>query len=208
MDSSTITKQLLERYTFLKERPSLDWPAFNVPSDQYLNLCKALRDEWGFSMLVDATAIDWDNQSPRFTTVIHLYSPVRCMYLRIATDCMNDGHPAVPSVSGIWPAADWHEREAYDMFGIRFQGHPDLRRILMWEGYPYHPLRKEFPLAGIETDLPAADISEETEAKVIAAPMMGGPFRACVKGKTMAHREPYGSDQSWSEDNPKPDENN
>jgi NADH-quinone oxidoreductase subunit C len=205
MDSPALTKQLLECFPFLKERPSLDWPAFNVPSDQYCNLCKALRDEWGFSILVDATAIDWDQQSPRFTTVIHLYNPTQCIYLRIATDCTNDANPTVPSVSAIWPAADWHEREAYDMFGIRYQGHPDLKRILMWDGYPYYPLRKEFPLAGIETDLPAADVVEETHAKVIAAPMMGGPFHAHIRGKTMAEREPSGSDQSWSEHNPKPE---
>jgi hypothetical protein len=68
--------------------------------------------------------------------------------------CGYRGRADAPSVVSLWPGANWHERECYDMFGIKFEGHPDLRRILMWDGYPYHPLRKEFPLAGIETELP------------------------------------------------------
>ena len=60
----------------------------------------------------------------------------------------------VPTVSDIWPTADWHEREVYDMMGLKFTGHPDLRRILMWDGYPFFPLRKEFPLEGLPSDMP------------------------------------------------------
>jgi NADH-quinone oxidoreductase subunit C len=79
-----------------------------------------------------------------------------------------EGDP-VPSVSAIWRTADWHEREIWDMLGIRFSGHPDLRRILMWEGYPHHPLRKDFPLGGLPTEMP--DI-----AFTAKAPLEGGPF--------------------------------
>src|SRR5947207_15833127 len=61
---------------------------------------------------------------------------------------------AVDTVSDIWPTANWHEREIYDMMGIKFDGHPDLRRILMWDGYPYFPLRKDFPLAGLPSEMP------------------------------------------------------
>ena len=72
----------------------------------------------------------------------------------------------MPSVSEIYPSANWHERETFDMFGIVFTDHPNLKRILMWDEYPYFPLRKEFPLAGIDTPLPAADVAEVTEASV------------------------------------------
>ena len=109
------------------------------------------------------------------------------------------------SVCSIWPAANWHEREVYDMFGIQFKNHPDMRRILMWDDYPYFPLRKEFPLAGIETELPPEDteVREATDAHVIAAPMMGGPFHA-TPGEPMSRAEPRAADQSWTEKNPKP----
>jgi hypothetical protein len=75
----------------------------------------------------------------------------------------------VPTVTGVWATADWHEREMFDMMGIRFTGHPDLRRILMWDGYPYYPLRKDFPLAGKPSDLPEVAFTKP-------APLEGGPF--------------------------------
>jgi NADH-quinone oxidoreductase subunit C len=108
---------------------------------------------------------------------------------------------AVPTVSAIHPGANWHEREAYDMFGIKFIGHPDPRRILMWEAYPYHPLRKEFPLAGIEVPFPAADVAAVTGQTVEPAPMMGGPFVS--SGGHMSGAEPQALDQSWNEEKPK-----
>ena len=82
---------------------------------------------------------------------------------------VSEDDPTVDTVSDIWPTADWHEREIYDMMGLRFNNHPDLRRILMWEGYPYFPLRKEFPLEGLPSDMP--DV-----AFTVRAPLEGGPF--------------------------------
>src|SRR5438067_11978769 len=110
----------------------------------------------------------------------------------------------VDTISDIWPTANWHEREIYDMMGIKFKGHPDLRRILMWDGYPYFPLRKEFPLAGIETPLPDAAIGVETGAKVIAAPMAGGPFVAAPGEINLTEAEPRAKDESWSDRRPQP----
>jgi NADH-quinone oxidoreductase subunit C len=108
----------------------------------------------------------------------------------------------MPTCSNIYPAANWHERETFDMFGIKFIGHPNHKRILMWDDYPYFPLRKEFPLAGIDTPLPAADVSEVTEASVEPAPMMGGPFVANGSGP-MSDSEPRAKDESWTEQNEK-----
>lgn len=194
------------KFPSIIDRLSSDCPAVNVPTGELIAVLKALRDEQGFDLLSDVTAIDWaEGISPRFTAVYHLYSTTSHAAIRVATPCTgDDAEPMVPSVVPLWPGANWHEREAYDMFGIKFTGHPDLRRILMWDGYPYHPLRKEFPLAGIETALPDAEIAEETKAKVIAAPMAGGPFVASAGEMNLTEAEPRAKDESWSERSEKP----
>ena len=167
---------------------------------------KYLRDEFAFDFLADLTAIDWaEGVSPRFTVVYHLYSTTGHGYLRVAANCASDTEPTAPSVVPLWAGANWHERECYDMFGIRFVGHPDLRRILMWEGYPYYPLRKEFPLAGIETPLPDDEVGVETGAKLIAAPMAGGPFVAAPGEINLTEAEPRAKDESWNERREKPE---
>ena len=202
--TTDVAAALTERFPQVTARPSLDWPAFNVPAGRLLDVLRCLRDEWAFDLLADVTAIDWSAaKSPRFTVVWHLLSTARLTYVRLAADCADDANPAMPSATGLWPGANWHEREAYDMFGISFSGHPDLRRILMWDGYPYFPLRKEFPLAGLETALPDPAVAEETGARVKPAPYMGGPFVAAAGG-SMDEAEPRAKDQSWTEHQEKP----
>lgn len=195
--------QFQERFEYLTERPSSDHLAVNCPAEHLVDFCTVLRDEFGYDLLIDVTAVDWDAASPRFTGIYHLLSSSRHIYLRIAVDCADDIHPSLPSLCGVFAAANWHERETYDLMGIRYEGHPYLRRILMWDDYPYHPLRKDFPLAGIEVPLPAADVAEATQAKVIAAPMMGGPFVSSGDGP-MSQTEPRARDESWTEDKEKP----
>lgn len=181
----------------LTERPSKDCKAFNCPIEKLHDALIALRAE--YSMLMDVTAVDHGTQaSPRFEVLYHLFSPITHEYLRVASFCPSSIEPAAPSMADLWPGANWHERECYDLMGIRFDGHPDLRRILMWDGYPYHPLRKDFPLSGIQTPLPAADVVEETGATQQAAPMMGGPF-AAKHNSTMYRSEPRAKDESWTE---------
>ncbi|RFC49123.1 MAG: NADH-quinone oxidoreductase subunit C [Verrucomicrobia bacterium] len=197
---------LKEKFPAATPRPSLDHPAVNLAAGDIPAALKFLRDEQGFDFLVDLTAVDWaEGVSPRFTVVYHLLSTGRHDYVRVATDCPSDEAPAVASVVSLWAGANWHEREVYDMFGINFTGHPDLRRILMWDGYPYHPLRKEFPLAGIDTPLPDAEIMAETGARVIAAPMAGGPFVASPGEINLTEAEPRAKDESWTERRAKPD---
>jgi NADH-quinone oxidoreductase subunit C len=197
---------LKQKFPQAVDRPSTDHPAFNVPIAEIPAVLKFLRDEAAFDLLMDVTAIDnGETASPRFTVVYHLLSTTHTgTYVRIAANCANDSEPTAPSVVTLWAGADWHERECFDMFGIKFEGHPDLRRILMWDGYPYHPLRKEFPLAGIETDLPIADIAEETGTKVVAAPMAGGPFVASPGEINLTEAEPRAKDESWSDRRPQP----
>lgn len=187
-------------------RPSGDHPAFNLPVDEARAALKFLRDEQGFDLLSDVTAIDWDVEaSPRFSTVWHLLSTTHHGYVRIVADCTSDTAPEAPSVVALWAAANWHERETFDLMGIRFTDHPDLRRILMWDGYPFHPLRKDFPLAGIETALPDAEVTAITKTPVIAAPMMGGPFVASTGEMNLTDAEPRAKDESWNERKEKPD---
>lgn len=128
----------------------------------------ALLKDLGFNYLVDLSGVDNFGEEPRFAVVYEFASVDNAQHLRLTVRVSED-ELSVPTVSDLYQTADWHEREAWDMVGISFAGHPDLRRILMWEGYPYHPLRKEFPLEGKPTDLPG-------EAFTKPAPLAGGPF--------------------------------
>jgi NADH-quinone oxidoreductase subunit C len=193
------------RWAAVSERASLDHPAVNVPPGDLVGVLRSLKDEHGFDMLVDVSGVDWATGAhPRFTVVYHVFSTEAHEYLRIAADCSDDSMPEVPSLTGLWPGADWHEREAFDMYGIRFAGHPDLRRILMWDGYPHFPLRKDFPLSGIDTALPDVEVVAETGTNAIAAPMMGGPFVASTGEMNLTDAEPRAKDESWTERRPKP----
>jgi len=145
-------------------------------------VCGFAKRELGFDYLVDISSLDNYGDDPRFTLVYHLYGYGHGRYLRLKTD-VSEEKAELPTVIEVWRSADWHEREIYDMMGIRFRGHPDLRRILMWEGYPYYPLRKDFPLAGRPTEMPEVAFSQP-------APMAGGPFVTIAGGKDTVAREP------------------
>ncbi len=136
----------------------------------------------GFDYLVDICSVDNYGQDPRWTVVYHLRATVNGIEIRLKTD-VSEEKSELPSVLPVWRTANWHEREIYDLMGIRFSGHPDLRRILMWEGYPYHPLRKDFPLAGKPTDLPGVAFTKVT-------PMEGGPFVTLPSSSDSIAREP------------------
>jgi NADH-quinone oxidoreductase subunit C len=200
--SDDLLSSLPAKFPEVTVRPSADCPAFNIPADRLLEVARYLRDELAYDLLADVSGVDWKDADPRFSAVYHLLSTTHHAYVRLMVDCPDSENPRVPSVVSLWPAANWHEREAFDMFGIRFSEHPDMRRILMWDEYPYFPLRKDFPLAGIETDFPDMEVAEVTGAKTLAAPMMGGPFAAPAKGH-VSDSEPRAKDESWTEKNPK-----
>ena len=138
-----------------------------VKIDTVKQLLTYARDEMGFDYLIDVSSVDNFETEPRFEVVYELYGYGHNQHLRVKTTASED--ESVPTVSDIWPTANWHEREVYDMMGITFDGHPDLRRILMWEGYPFFPLRKDFPLAGKPSDMPEVAFTG-------IAPLEGGPF--------------------------------
>ncbi len=140
------------------------------------------RKDLGFDYLVDISSVDNYGDDPRFTVVYHLYGLGHHQYLRLKA-AVSEEAAEVPTVTGVWRSADWHEREIFDMMGVRFRGHPDLRRIIMWDGYPYHPLRKDFPVSGKPTELPEIAFSE-------TAPLAGGPFVTVAGGKDAVSREP------------------
>jgi NADH-quinone oxidoreductase subunit C len=159
-----------------------EWTLWVTDPEAVPQVCEFAKKELGFDYLVDITSIDNYGEDPRFTLVYHLYGYRHLRYLRLKTNVSEEKSEA-PSVIGVWRTADWHEREIYDMMGIRFRGHPDLRRILMWEGYPYYPLRKDFPLSGKPSNLPEVAFTE-------SAPLAGGPFVTVAGGKDTISREP------------------
>jgi len=151
-------------------------------AERIAQVCGYAKQDLGFDYLVDITGIDNYGEDPRFTIVYELYGIAHCSYLRLKTR-VSEERPELPTVTTVWRTANWHEREIYDMLGVRFRGHPDLRRILMWEGYPYFPLRKDFPLAGKPTELPDVAFTQP-------APLEGGPFVTVAGGKDTVDREP------------------
>jgi len=152
-------------------------------SEKILQVCGFAKKELGFTMLLDISSLDNYGEDPRWTLVYELYGcTTHQQHLRLKTN-VSEEKSELPTVSGVWPTADWHEREIYDMMGVRFRGHPDLRRILMWDGYPYFPLRKDFPLAGKPSELAEVAFTK-------AAPQQGGPFVTLPGGKDTIAREP------------------
>lgn len=118
----------------------------------YLSILKELKDKFHFESLIDLCGVDYstyDNYSGnRFAVILHLLSVSQNKRLRVKTILENDTNPRIESVTSIWPAANWYEREAYDLLGITFDNHPDLRRILTDYDFVGHPLRKDFPQQG------------------------------------------------------------
>jgi NADH-quinone oxidoreductase subunit C len=156
--------------------------AYTISALDLRDIAKFCRDDLSFDYLLDITSIDNFGEEPRFEIVYHLYSMPHGTHLRLKLRVSED-LGSVDTVSDIWLTADWHEREIYDMMGIKFNGHPDLRRILMWDGYPFFPLRKDFPLAGLPSDMPEVAFTKVT-------PLEGGPFVTVPSTAGSKDREP------------------
>ncbi len=151
-----------------------------VSLDTLHDVLARCRDDFGYEMVLDISSVDHFGADPRFEIVYELATVDDRKRLRVKAKVSED--EVVPSATDLWGGADWHEREVWDMMGIPFSGHPNLKRILMWEGYPFFPLRKDFPLAGRPSEMPDVAFSG-------VAPLEGGPFVTCAGSNTVV-REP------------------
>lgn len=150
------SEQVLEVYqssgdTFVRVKP-----------DNLVEICKYLKDEHNFIYLSDIFGVDLFTSEKRFEVLYNMVSlkdQIR-LFLKIS---LEEREPEVESVTSVWKSANWYEREVFDMFGIRFNNHPDMRRIYMPEDYDYYPLRKEFPLLGIPGSIELPSTTPDTE---------------------------------------------
>jgi NADH-quinone oxidoreductase subunit C len=148
MDSASIIASLqpLVAGASFEAGASIDFATIYVPANRLVDTCRALRDTASlrFNVLIEVTAADYFPRDPRFEVVYHLLSIPHRMRLRLKVRVGNGG--SVPTVQGVWLSAGWLERETWDMFGVVFDGHPDLRRLLMPEDWEGHPARKDYPV--------------------------------------------------------------
>lgn len=153
-----------------------------VQPDNLVDVMRYAQEACGFDMLLCVSSVDHMGQEPRYETNYTITQAETGANMLVR--CPVGGNaPAVPSLVSVWRSANWLEREQYDLMGIEFTGHPDLRRIMMWDGYPYHPLRKDFPVAGREFEQAGMAFTE-------VAPTGGGPFTTRPGGATAGDREP------------------
>src|ERR687887_664369 len=146
--------QGVETLLGIKTRERLGELTVEVTAADYKAACEKLKTDLQFEQLIDLCGVDYASygdrprQGPRFAVVVHLLSVSQNWRLRLRAFCADDEFPVMPSLIDVWPAANWFEREAFDLYGIVFEGHPDLRRILTDYGFVGHPFRKDFPLSG------------------------------------------------------------
>jgi NADH-quinone oxidoreductase subunit C len=175
-------RQFEETFEVVQTTLFRDETTLAIRADDLKAACRFCRDTLGFDYLLDICGVDHIDRDPRFDLVYELYAMEKGEHLRLKI-ALPESDPAADTVSDLWPTANWHEREIWDMMGIRFADHPDLRRILMWEGYPFFPLRKDFPLEGKPSDVPEVAFTG-------AAPLDGGPFVTRPSTATTKDREP------------------
>ena len=146
MTAAEFAQQLKDKFGDLISEPTEFRGEITVnvtDAEKIVEVCAFAKDELHFDYLIDISTLDHYGEDPRFSVVYELSGISHQQNLRLKTT-VTEEHGEVPTVTGVWRTADWHEREAYDMMGVKFAGHPNLKRILMWEGYPYYPLRKDF----------------------------------------------------------------
>jgi NADH-quinone oxidoreductase subunit C len=148
MEKKKVIAELKQKFSGKIKEVSVQFGDENIliEKDSLLDVVKFLKDKpYSFSMLLDLTCVDYKGQEPRFEMVYHLHSVPHVQRLRIKAR-LSEKDLQIDSLTSLWKNANWLEREVYDMFGVSFKGHPDLRRIFMYDGFEGYPLRKDFPL--------------------------------------------------------------
>ncbi len=157
-----------------------------VMKDALVDICTALKETYGFTYLVDLAGVDqFREDAPRYEVFYSLVNLKTNKRIRVKVR-VDERDAVLPSVTNLFKAADWNERECFDMLGIRFEGHPDLRRMYMPEDFEYHPQRKEFPLLGIPGSLPLPPRTPEGELTMdpFAAARSGSPAKSYQEPKS------------------------
>lgn len=149
MEASVTLKKLKERFpgSILETHSHRGDDTAVVKKEDILKICTFLRDDESllYNFMMDVTAVDYIGKEPRFEVVYHLYSLRYNRRFRVKAG-VPESDCSIDSIVSIWVSANWFEREAFDMYGIQFKGHPELRRILLYEGFEGHPLRKDYPI--------------------------------------------------------------
>ena len=149
MDASVTLKKLTERFpdSIIETHSHRGNDTVVVKKEDILDICTYLRDDEAllYNFMMDLTAVDYLGKEPRFEVVYHLYSLKFNKRVRIKAR-VSESDCSIDSVVPVWIGADWFEREVFDLYGITFKGHPELRRILLYEGFQGHPLRKDYPI--------------------------------------------------------------
>jgi len=167
--------------------------AFECSTDNLLEYAKKMKENFSVESLVCLAAMDFgENKENRFGAVYNFFSHSKKFYVRFTVYCKDSENPSLPSIESVYKSANWQERESYDMMGIVFEKHPDLRRILMWDSYPWYPLRKDFPVEGKEAPLPDSFVGNEDVLEIGPAAIEGGPFYSSCGESFQAQREARG----------------
>ncbi len=153
-DLSACEARVRERFPELgfETSSNIDMGVITVAADGLLDVLGVLRDDFGFALLTDITGVDWLPRQPRYDVNYHLLCLTDQTRLRVKVQLPDVESPSVPSATGLFPGANWPEREVYDFFGVHFAGHPDLKRILMPDEWIGHPLRKDYSVGGVPVE--------------------------------------------------------
>ncbi len=179
---NTAADKLCARYPRVSRKEFRGDITLTVPAEDLVEVMTYAKEGCGFDMLVCVSSVDNLGEEPRYEVNYTITQAETGANLLVRCP-VSEANCAVPTLVPVWSAANWLEREQYDLMGIEFTGHPDLRRIMMWEGYPYHPLRKDFPVAG-------KDFEQAGVAFTQKAPTGGAPFITAPGVKTAGEREP------------------